>query len=329
MRLEDIGEFGLIGRLSRLLPAPTEQVLRGIGDDAAVVASPGGDLVLTTDMLVEGVHFRRHYGSFEDLGYKALAVNLSDLAAMGTGGGFALVCLGLPDDISVEEVEDIYRGLAACAGEWECQLVGGDTVRSPGALLLSVSVIAPIKPPGPVRRDGARPGDVLMVTGTLGESALGLALLERGEEASAATYRICLARHLKPRPRIREGRLAALAGASAMIDVSDGFLRDLGHICEESRVGAEVEAARFPVSANAYPVAKALGLDALETALAGGEDYELLITAPEKQAAEVAARTRATVVGRIVEGSGITVLDAQGRAMQLTLKGYEHFREGT
>ncbi|MHB8779912.1 MAG: thiamine-phosphate kinase [Candidatus Geothermincolia bacterium] len=325
MELKEIGEFGLIERLAGILEPASGDFLRWIGDDAAVVQlEPGLVLVLTADMLAEGVHFRKGYGGLRDLGYKALAVNLSDLAAMGARGGYALVCLGLPPGMQVEEVEEFYRGIAEAATEWDCRLAGGDTVASPSGLVFSVSLAALLRGRDAVTRSGARAGDVVLVTGTLGSSALGLALFERGAPACSAAARECVLRHVRPRPRLAEGVEAALAGATAMIDVSDGFLADLGHICDQSGLGARIDVDELPVAEPAREVARELALDVLDAALAGGEDYELIITVGREAADELAATTGATRVGVMTEGAGITLL-RDGGVWSPGRAGYEHF----
>ncbi len=330
MRLEKLGEFALISRLAQLLPAPGEEVVRGIGDDAAAI-DLGEEhlLILTTDMLVEGVHFDLSYTSPRDLGYKTLAVNLSDLASMGCGPGYGLVSLGLPAGFSVEAAEEIYRGLAECADRWGGWLVGGDTVASPQGLVLNLALAALMPAPNLMTRAGARLGDMVLVSGTLGESALGLELLKRGGEQAYDDARTCIQRHLRPEPRLKTGEAACAAGATAMIDCSDGLLRDLGHICECSEVGAVVEADWLPVSDAARRVAESLGLDPLQAALAGGEDYELILTMPPDVAEEATRELDLTPVGVIVSAEeGMRVADAQGNSLPVESYGYEHFSEG-
>ncbi len=329
MQLGSIGEFALIQRLARLLPVPGAEVLKGIGDDAAAIELGGGRrLILTTDMLVEGVHFDLAYTSPRDLGYKTLVVNLSDLASMGCGPGYAVVSLGLPPGFEVEAVEEIYRGLAECAAQWGGSIVGGDTVSSPHGLVLNLT-LAGLMAPGPMlTRTGARIGDVVMVTGSLGESALGLELLRRGVQPEDEAGHTCVRRHLRPEPRFAVGTAARAAGATAMIDCSDGLLADLGHICEASGTGAVVESDWVPISDAARQVAASLGLDPLQAALSGGEDYELVMTVKAEMAGEAAQQLNVTPVGVIaIESEGMKVADRKGRAIPIESLGYEHFRE--
>jgi thiamine-monophosphate kinase len=276
------------------------------------------------DALVEGVHFDTGYVSWHALGYKSLAVNISDLAAMGgTTTSFALVALGLGGEMDVEAVEEIYRGLNECGERYNCRVVGGDVVNSPHDMFLSVAMVGHIPGDGFLTREGARPGQVVMVTGTLGDSYLGWRWLkeEKGEGNA------CAARHLYPQPRLEEGEKALLLGAAAAIDVSDGLLRDIGHICEESGVGAEIRTGAVPLSNTAMETARELGEDPLQAALHGGEDYELILVAADDNALRLQEELDVTVIGEIVEGEGVHVLDPSGLPIELDRSGWEHFKE--
>lgn len=326
MRVADEGEFGLIARLRRMLEDRGEGLVKGLGDDTAVFEAAGsGLLAYTADAVVEGVHFDPAYTSWHSLGYKSLAVNISDLAAMGASPpAFAVVVLGLMAESEVETVEEIYGGLMDCSREFSCSVVGGDIVRSPQYMFISISLVGSI--PGDVflTRDAAKPGQTIMVTGTLGDSFLGLKWLVGGGGDSNP----CARRHLYPRPRLREGMRARESGAAACIDVSDGLLRDLGHICEESGAGAEVELEKVPLSAAARETARELGEDASGAALFGGEDYELLIVAEEDRVPAMRDELGLTVIGRITDKEGVAVLDSAGRHLDIHRAGYEHFKEG-
>ncbi|MBC7246523.1 MAG: thiamine-phosphate kinase [Actinobacteria bacterium] len=326
MRVSDAGEFGLIAILRGMLGEGAGDLLRGVGDDAAVIRGPGGALwAYTADALVEGVHFDLSYTSWHSLGYRALAANLSDLASMGgCGSSYALVVLGLREEVETESVEEMYRGMLECGDAFACRLAGGDIVRSAGGLFVSISLVGSLEGGRYLARGNARPGELVLVTGSLGDSSIGLEWLRRGGEAGHP----CAARHLYPRPRLEEGRLAMRMGATAAIDVSDGLLRDLGHICEESGVGAEVYLEEIPVSREARELARELGTDHLGAALHGGEDYELVITAGDESAREMAERLPASIIGRVTEGGGVTVLDGEGRRVEVSRLGYEHFGRG-
>ena len=325
MRVGEKGEFGLIADLRRWLDTEAGGLIRGVGDDAAVFeAREGRRFAYTADAMVEGVHFDPAYTPWHALGYKALAVNLSDLAAMGGGGpSYALVVLGLREDIEVEALEEVYRGMRDCGAGFACAVVGGDIVASPERTFISVSLVGVLAGNGFLARDGARPGQVVAVTGTLGDSILGLKALMSG----GGNDNHCARRHLYPEPRMREGRAALEAGASAAIDVSDGLLRDLGHVCEESGVGARVLVEDIPISPEARRVAKDMGADPVEAAVAGGEDYELVVVADGEVMERLAATCALRVIGEIVPGEGVELVDRDGRRVAVGGSGYEHFKE--
>jgi thiamine-monophosphate kinase len=333
--LHQLGERALIERVRRRLPPPPAEVLLGIGDDAAAVAWPGGTLLLTTDTLIEDVHFRRKTTGLRDLGAKALAVNVSDVAAMGGEPRYALLALALPPSIPLADVDDLYAGLAATAGRYGVALIGGDTCAHPERIVLTLTVVGRVEG-APVSRRGARPGDAVLVTGSLGASAAGLAVLERGpglvppipDELSAPV----VTAHRVPVPRVAEGQVARAAGATAMIDLSDGLATDLGHIAAQSGVGAEVRLDALPVSLPTRRIAELFGVSAWRWAVGGGEDYELCFTAPPDAAAALARRVTAgtgtpvSVIGEIRPAAGgVRFLDESGREVKVG-PGFEHFR---
>jgi thiamine-monophosphate kinase len=312
--MKPIGEFELIDRFTRALPLRGAGVLLGVGDDAAVLAPPRGErIVATSDAVVEGVHFDGRF-SPADVGWKALAVNLSDLAAMGARPLWALVALALPRGTDPARVAGIARGVGACARRHGVAIVGGNVTR---ASELSLTVTALGSAARPLRRDGARSGDVILVSGTVGDAALGLA-----PGAPPALAR----RQRRPVPRIALGR--ALAGiASAAIDLSDGLVQDLGHLCARSRVGATLRLEALPLSV-AYRRATRGAADPWAAALSGGEDYELCVAVPPgkvRRALAAAARcgTPLTAVGVIRAGSGVRAVDGAGRPHRVG-RGHDH-----
>jgi thiamine-monophosphate kinase len=332
MTLREVGERGLIERIRRRFAAPRPGVLIGIGDDTAAVAWAGGTLLLTTDVQLEDVHFRRATSSFTDVGAKALAVNLSDIAAMGGEPCFALIAVALPTTCSVEDVDALYEGLAEMASRYGVALVGGDTCRAPDRLMLTVTLVGRVDG-APLTRSGARPGDVILVTGTLGAAAAGLVVLERGPLPMPIEASTSLARaHRRPIPRVPEGRMIHASGAAtAMIDLSDGLASDLGHIAAESAVGAVVRLPALPIGEATRQVAGILREPAWRWAVSGGEDYELLFTAAPEQAAAVATRvvaetgTPVSVIGEVRPADeGLRFLDQAGHSVEVR-PGFDHF----
>jgi thiamine-monophosphate kinase len=314
-------------------------VRTGIGDDCAVLELPSdARLLATTDLLLEDVHFRRRYTEPADIGWKALAVNISDIASMGGLSRWALVALACPAPTTLDEIEAFYEGMLALASEHAVSVVGGDTSTSPNGWLVNVTLLGTAVHT-PLLRSTARPGDLVAVTGTLGRSAAGLAVLERPkapDALAAATLADVTAAHLRPRPRAAEGAwLGAAAGVSAMIDLSDGLATDVGHIAEESRVGARVDLSAVPVAESARRVADALGADALVWATSGGEDYELLVTCPPevfprlRDGLQQATGTPLTAIGEITaEDPGrARFVNAAGRPVEVA-RGFEHFVAG-
>ena len=330
--LAELGERGLIARLRRRLPPPGPEVLVGIGDDAAAVAGNAETLLLTTDTLLEGVHFRRSTATLRDIGAKAIAVNASDIAAMGGQPRYALLALALPSSLAVADVDELYAGISEMAERHGVAVVGGDTCAAPSGVVLSVTLVGRVDGT-PLRRSGARPGDAILVTGALGASAAGLAVLEgRARALPPDVVDAVVGPHRLPTPRVVEGRLIHASGwATAMIDLSDGLATDLDHIAAESRVGARVDVDTLPLSDATRAVAQTLGTDPLSWALSGGEDYELLFTARADRAADLARRVTietGTPVHRIGEirprDEGVRFLDRAGRPYAAT-PGFDHF----
>ncbi len=328
-----MNEFELIEKLTRGAPKSALDLKCGVGDDCAVIAGPGKkDWLMTQDALIEGVHFRREWLDMATLGRKALAVNISDIAAMGGAPRFYLVSLGLPTDLRPKCAEQIYAGMKECAREYGACLIGGDTARSPKGLVLSITVIGEIPKDKYILRCGARAGDDIYVTGTVGSAALGLCCLNAKVcDGNASRF---INRHKDPTPRIKAGRVLAESGmVSAMIDVSDGVLADLGHIADTSGVGFRIQLTKLPVDEGFRALARKMGVDPAELAVAGGEDYELLFTARpgfseklEKKTFPKLGALSATKIGVIVrEKNRREVVDADGKFFVPAIKGFDHF----
>jgi len=312
-RVRDIGEFELIARLVSALPPEVreaEGIGLGIGDDAATwTPAPGTSVVVTTDALIEQVHFRLDWTDWASLGHKLLAVNVSDIAAMGAEPRLATVVLGLTGQEAVDDLEALYRGMGALAAAHGVVIAGGDVVRTPHDVTLSVTLLGEVPKDRAMTRAGSRPGDLVVVSGTLGASAAGLALLQRGLDPGG-TGPLLIGAHLRPNPRVALGRLLFGHGATAAMDLSDGLLGDLPKIMEASNVSARIDIERVPV----LPAVRALFPDEADRfALRGGEDYELLLTVPESgfhRLREAGANVGATLtsIGHIVAAYGKPVL---------------------
>lgn len=300
----------------------------GIGDDAAVWEASGGLQLATTDTLVQDVHFSFDTAKWEDLGWKVIAVNVSDIGAMGGVPQYALVTLALPPGVLVADIERLYDGILEAAQSYHVAVVGGDMVTAP-VVVITVALWGYQEHGSPLTRSAARPGDLIAVTGCLGDSAGGLAVL-KGEVCPVAGVASHLRRaHLRPVPRVMEGQTLARLGVKAAIDISDGLVADLGHVCQASKVSAMVHADRVPLSAQLRQV---FGPKAIDLALFGGEDYELLFTAPEAliETARSQLYCPVTVIGEIVAGEPgkVTLLDTDGNPVSWTRGGWDHFAAG-
>jgi thiamine-monophosphate kinase len=354
MDLRHLGEFGLIARIRQRAARRCPQVLLGIGGDAAAFRpSEGFVLLATTDLLLEGIHFLRGLPSHHLLGKKALAVNISDIAAMGGIPRLALISLALSSQETVENIDALYAGMEEEASEYGVSIVGGDTSLSPGPLFLNVVLLGEAREDHWISRSGAKAGDTLMVTGFLGGSAAGLEVVRAGGERDPEAIRGRPARfwrrfqeldlsrqegleeavglHFLPVPRVREGQLLAQKGwAGAMIDISDGLASDLTHLCEESGVGAVIWERELPIAPCVAVVARELGKDPLRLATEGGEDYELLFATSAPAEVEKAFRAAnlapVTRIGEVLADSDqVNLLRPDGTLVPMA-GGFDHFR---
>jgi thiamine-monophosphate kinase len=313
MTVAEAGEFGLIRRVTARLaggPAP----LLGPGDDAAVVAAPDGRVVATTDVLVEGRHFRRDWSAAADIGHRAAAANLADVAAMGAAPTALLVALCAPPDLAVAWVEELADGIGAEAASAGASVVGGDMSAS-RVITIAVTALGDLRGRPPVRRSGARVGDTVALAGRVGYAAAGYTVLSRGFR----TPRLLVEAHRRPEVRYAAGPAAAALGATSMIDVSDGLLADLGHVAESSGVAIDLRTAAFEVPDPMRDAANALGVDPYAWVLGGGDDHALAATFPPA----VPVPEDWLVIGEVLEGSGVTV---DGRPYAGASAGWEHFR---
>jgi len=335
MTIDDLGEFGLIERIGRLLPRHGDDVIVGVGDDVAVLRATGDRVWLATcDVQVEGSHFLREAIAPSDLGRKSLAVNLSDVASAGGLPRFALVSLGLPRGLELGFIDGLYEGLRAEAEEFGVDIVGGNISSVRHGLFIDIFLLGEARREEVVLRSGARPGDRVFVTGSLGDAAAGVALLTDGALVCSEGYAsTACGRRDRPSPRVREGRIIGSSrAASAMIDLSDGLAGDLRHICERSRVSALIRADALPVAAENRTLSCSVHGDEWHFALHGGEDYELLFTAAPGVAPDLVARiagetgTCVTEVGEITPaGRPAELVLPGGRTVSLDERGWDHF----
>ena len=334
--LSKLGEFGFISRIASHVSSGTG-VITGIGDDAAVTAlTPGMQLLTSTDMLLEDVHFRRSWHDPYRLGRKALAVNISDIAAMGGIPRWATLALAIPPDLPLDFLDEFTRGFLAMAAEHGVALIGGDTCSSKQGLAISVTIMGEQLPERILRRSGARPGDEIWASGTLGDAAMGLKLLEQEPplpvgEGWGEGEAILISRLLDPTPRTVAGIALAESGlVSAMIDISDGILGDFGHIAELSEVGGIIRLDDLPTSDHFRDAARALPAFPYQLVLSGGEDYELCFTAAPNNREKIADLLKkcgvvGVPVGIVTSSPELQVVNAQGARYCLENKGFNHF----
>jgi thiamine-monophosphate kinase len=335
MNLSDLGEFGLIDLIHNVTNeikdpehASWQRVLLGIGDDTAAWRSTEETQLATTDTLVQNVHFDLKDVSWEELGWKALAINLSDIAAMGGVPQYALVSLAVPGELEVENITRLYQAMAYLAREFGVAIVGGNIAVAPN-LVITVTLLGSARDEKILKRSSAMPGDQIAVTGYLGLSAACLMMLKEGLQLDAETTGTLRKGHYQPMPRVKEGQILVEQGVKTAIDISDGLIADLGHICKASKVSAQVRTQQVPV----HPLVKANFRDYQQLALCGGEDYELLFTADKAAIEQVrhAIDCPVTIIGDITEETlpnRVTLLDAEGNIAGYEKGGWEHFRDG-
>lgn len=335
MDLRELGEFGLIDRIRQAAGPASDRVRTGIGDDTAVIEIPGPLVLLVgTDAMVEGRHFRLDWMSPHDVGTRAAAACMSDIAAMGGRiiAIFASICFR--DDWTAEQAEELVSGIHAAAAQFDISLAGGDTSATDRGLFIDIIALGEVQRDSVWRRDGARAGDRVFVTGTLGDPAAALALLAHSGPDAVNDFPALFEALLSPTPRLREvPALAATGAVTSCLDISDGPVQDAGHIADASDVGIELHASRLPMSAELQACARELDTDALTWAASGGEDFELLLTADPDAAGNILATTettgtRITEIGQVTEDGGVRVLDDSGNQIDIPTGGWDHFRRG-
>jgi thiamine-monophosphate kinase len=332
MKLKEIGEFGFINRIKGGCFIREQNVIKAIGDDCCVYRTSGNLVSLfTTDMLVENIHFLRGPMPPFKLGRKSLAVNISDIAAMGGIPREAVISIAIPSDLEVEYLDAVYEGIKSMAREFDVNLLGGDTTSSPSDLVINIALVGEIAEDEVLYRSGAKPGDVVFLTGPVGSSAAGLDILLSKREVDC--WGELLEAHFDPQPHVKAGRIiAGLKCANSMIDVSDGVASDLGHICEESGVGAIIEEDRMPVTGLFRKYVSEFSLNFEHLSLHVGEDYVLLGTAPEESTAAIERALKSAgcdyfAIGKMVDGGGIRMKGRSGDIREISASGYDHFRK--
>lgn len=327
MKVNQIGEFGLINLIKRRTFSKDKSVLVNIGDDAAVIKpSPDKLLIFTTDTLMEKVHFDLRYFSYKQIGWKAMVANLSDIAAMGGLPKFALVTIGLPKSISVENVISNYDGMTEIAKRYRCKVIGGDTLFSPQGVFISIALLGEVEKEFLVKRNGAKKGDLICVTGDLGEAQAGLEFLRRHPDRKPGFIK----KHLTPFPRISEARtLVKNLKISSMIDISDGLCSELFHLTEENNLGAIIYEAKIPISPNCIKAGNLLKRSPLLWALSSGEEYELLFTLGRKELTKlekIKEKVKVSVIGMVLDKKeGVFLMKKSGKKRELKKSGFTHF----
>jgi thiamine-monophosphate kinase len=334
MSLKEIGEFGFIKKISRGCLIRPDTIVKAIGDDAAAFRTDPEQLTLiTTDLLVERIHFLRQAISGFDLGHKALAVNLCDIAALGGTAREAFVSIAIPDDCQLDYLDDIYDGIKHLAAKFDVNVLGGDTTRSRIDLIINIVIQGLVPEADILCRNAARPADTIFSTGFLGDSKAGLHLILNRIAANTEGLKSLLKAHNRPQPHLQEGRfLARQPGVHAAIDTSDGLSSDLGHIAEESRVGARLYADKIPISSSLKNFCGRFDFDPVDYALSGGEDYTLLCTIAPDRAEEIAHdfekkfRRPLFAIGEITADKQLTLNYPDGQTRPIMPTGWDHFK---
>lgn len=335
--LSTIGEFGLINRIASKFPITQPETMKGIGDDAAVIDAKGKKVVVSTDLLIEGVHFDLTYTPLLHLGYKAVAVNVSDIAAMNAIPKQITVSLGLSNRFSVEAIEELYEGMRLACEAYQIDLIGGDTSSSRSGLVISVTALGLGEEATLAYRNKAQANDIICVTGDLGAAYLGLQALEREKQVFLANPAMqpelqdkdyVVGRQLKPEARmdiIHELNALSIV-PTAMIDVSDGLASELLHLCQQSNIGGVIFEDKIPIDDQTYLTATEMNLSPMTAALNGGEDYELLFTVQQSDYEKIKNMTDVSIIGYMTHDVELAhLMMKSGSLVKLTAPGYVHF----
>ncbi|MBU2702923.1 thiamine-monophosphate kinase [Sporomusaceae bacterium BoRhaA] len=329
MKIKSVGEFGLIDILKEDTIYHPANVVVGIGDDAAVLLpTPRHLQLMTTDMLVENVHFTMKTTLPQQLGYKSMAVSFSDIAAMGGKPCHAVVSIAIPPETDVDFMINLYQGMKEICREYAVNIVGGDTVSTHHELVINVTVTGEVDAAQLVRRAGAQVGDIVAVTGTLGNSSMGLALLSKGQWEDYPFAWPLVTAHLTPKPLVGPGQRLGKMGATSMNDISDGLASEMNEIASASKVGVRLEQTKLPLSKELLEATERIDLSALDCALYGGEDYQLVFTmnpADFSCLTEESVGCAFTAIGEVVEGEEVILLDKEGQSSVLKPRGFNHF----
>lgn len=338
--IASIGEFGLIHHLTQHFKNIQPNTLLGIGDDAAIIQGPGGqDLLISTDSLVEGIHFDLSYYPLKHLGYKAVTTAISDIVAMNGTPSSILVSLALSSKYTVEAITEIYAGIATACNNYQLDLIGGDTTASPKGLVINVTAIGTVDANSSVKRSGAQVNDLVAVTGDLGGAYLGLQLLEREKsvfldmpdmQPELAGNEYVLARQLRPEARTDMKAIFKQLGIqpSSMIDISDGLASEMLHLCQASKLGCHIQLDKIPYDPTVIKLAKAFNLSPSTCALNGGEDYELLFTIPVHDYQKIENHPDITIIGYMCQSDyGCKLEQANGTLIDITAQGWNHFQK--
>lgn len=343
MYIEQLGETGLIQRIRQKIPVNDPSIALGIGDDAAIINPSKRALLFSTDTIKEGIHFSRKYFSFYDIGWKSVAVSISDIAAMGGLPKYLLLSIAVPEKTPVKNIDELLDGIADISSEYKVSVVGGNLSGSKSGITIDTTIVGEVSGGRSLLRSGAGIGDMIYVTGFPGMSAIGYSILKSGKKGTELNSvpkrvggsRAFITSHLRPVPRVSAGLFFSKSkSVTAAIDISDGLLADLGHICQQSNAGARIFSNLIPVPHVPRIIGKSLAREPLFYALYGGEDYELMFTVRHDYIARFETSCRqmeigCTMIGEIVPAAeGIRMVDEHGEELPVETCGYDHFKSG-